>query len=41
MELQAGCQEEVAADPTLPLLVGVGIDVGEAVPVEDGFRGAA
>ena len=31
----------MAADPTLPLLVGVGIDVGEAVPVEGGFRGAA
>src|ERR671925_2122535 len=41
VELQAVCEEEVAADPTLPLLVGVGIDVGEAVPVEDGFRGAA
>jgi WD40 repeat protein/class 3 adenylate cyclase len=41
VELQAVCKEEVAADPTLPLLVGVGIDVGEAVPVEDGFRGAA
>jgi WD40 repeat protein/class 3 adenylate cyclase len=41
VELQAACEEEVAADPALPLLVGVGIDVGEAVPVEDGFRGAA
>jgi WD40 repeat protein/class 3 adenylate cyclase len=41
VELQAVCEEEVAADPTLPLLVGVGIDVGEAVPVEDGFRGAS
>jgi class 3 adenylate cyclase len=41
VELQAVCDEEVAADPTLPLLVGVGIEVGEAVPVEDGFRGAA
>ena len=41
VELQAVCEEEVAADPTLPLRVGVGIDVGEAVPVEDGFRGAA
>src|ERR687888_483403 len=41
VELQAVCEEEVAADPTLPLLVGVGIDVGKAVPVEDGFRGAA
>jgi adenylate cyclase len=41
VELQAVCEEEVADDPTLPLLVGVGIDAGEAVPVEDGFRGAA
>src|ERR671922_2193245 len=41
VELQAVCEEEVAADPTLPLLVGIGIDVGDAVPVEDGFRGAA
>jgi WD40 repeat protein/class 3 adenylate cyclase len=41
VELQAACKEEAAADPLLPLLVGVGIDVGEAVPVEDGFRGAA
>jgi WD40 repeat protein/class 3 adenylate cyclase len=41
VELQAACDEEVAADPTLPLLIGVGIDVGEAVPVEAGFRGAA
>jgi len=41
IELQAACAEEAADDPTLPLLVGVGIDVGEAVPVEGGFRGAA
>jgi WD40 repeat protein/class 3 adenylate cyclase len=41
LELQTACAEEAAADPTLPLLVGVGIDVGEAVPVEGGFRGAA
>jgi WD40 repeat protein/class 3 adenylate cyclase len=41
VDLQAACAEDVAADPTLPLRIGVGIDVGEAVPVEDGFRGAA
>jgi WD40 repeat protein/class 3 adenylate cyclase len=41
LELQAACQEEMAADPTLPLSVGVGIDSGQAVPVEDGFRGVA
>jgi WD40 repeat protein/class 3 adenylate cyclase len=41
IEFQAACREEATADPTLPLLVGIGIDAGEAVPVEDGFRGAA
>jgi len=40
-ELVAACGEETAADPQLPLLIGIGGDVGEAVPVEDGFRGAA
>ena len=40
-ELLAACADEAAVDPSLPLLVGVGIDLGEAVPVEDGFRGAA
>jgi WD40 repeat protein/class 3 adenylate cyclase len=41
LELQAACQEEMAVEPTLPLLVGIGIDAGEAVPVEGGFRGVA
>ena len=41
LELQAVCHEETAADPTLPLPVGIGIDAGDAVPVEDGFRGVA
>ena len=41
LELQATYAEETAADPSLPLAVGIGIDVGEAVPVEDGFRGVA
>jgi WD40 repeat protein len=40
IELLAACAEEEAADPTLPLHVGVGIDAGEAIPVEDGFRGS-
>ncbi len=40
IELQAACAEEETADPTLPLHVGIGIDAGEAVPVEDGFRGS-
>ena len=41
LELQAACQEETAADPTLPLPIGIGIDAGDAVPVEGGFRGVA
>ena len=41
VELQAACHEETAADPTLPLPVGIGIDAGDAVPVEGGFRGVA
>ncbi len=41
VELIAVCREEMEANPDLPLLVGVGIDSGPAVPVEDGFRGAA
>jgi len=41
LELQATCAEEIARDPTLPLLAGIGLAAGEAVPVEDGFRGAA
>ena len=40
-ELAAVCADEAAADGGLPLLVGAGIDVGEAVPLEGGFRGAA
>lgn len=41
LEFQATCSEETATEPMLPLTVGVGIDAGEAVPVEGGFRGAA
>jgi WD40 repeat protein/class 3 adenylate cyclase len=41
LELQEACREASAEDPELPLPVGVGIDVGEAVPVEDGYRGRA
>ena len=33
--------EETVGDPTLPLPVGIGLDVGEAVPVEGGYRGGA
>src|SRR5436309_2214882 len=40
-ELQATCSEESQADPAFPLPVGIGIDEGEAIPVEDGYRGVA
>ncbi|HEX5546044.1 MAG TPA: adenylate/guanylate cyclase domain-containing protein, partial [Ktedonobacterales bacterium] len=40
--LQARCAEEAAAHPDLPLAIGVGMDVGEPIPMEDGgYRGAA
>lgn len=42
MDLQQAFAEETDADPELPLNVGIGIDSGEAIPLEDGsFRGAA
>ena len=41
VEFQATCAEESEADPVFPLPVGIGIDSGEAVPVEDGYRGVA
>jgi class 3 adenylate cyclase len=40
--LQARCAEEAEAHPDLPLAIGVGMDVGEPIPMEDGgYRGAA
>lgn len=41
VELQDAFAHETAADPTLPLRVGIGLDSGEAVPVEEGYRGGA
>jgi WD40 repeat protein/energy-coupling factor transporter ATP-binding protein EcfA2 len=41
VELQAAFAAETSADPLLPLNVGIGLDAGEAVPVGDGYRGAA
>jgi len=41
VELQGRFVEETLADPTLPLAVGMGLDAGEAVPVEGGYRGGA
>ena len=39
--LQERFVEESIADPSLPLTVGIGLDAGEAVPVEGGYRGGA
>ncbi len=41
LEFQDACREAGEADPDLPLPVGIGVATGDAVPVEDGFRGAA
>ncbi len=39
--LQARYASETEKDPTLPLAVGIGLDAGEAVPLEGGYRGDA
>jgi hypothetical protein len=42
MDLQKQFAEETDNDPDLPMRVGIGIDSGEAIALEDGsFRGAA
>ena len=41
VELQQVYADELDLDPTLPLRVGIGLDAGEAVPVDGGFRGGA
>jgi class 3 adenylate cyclase/DNA-binding beta-propeller fold protein YncE len=41
VDLQQRFAEEMRADPSLPLQVGIGIDAGEAVRVERGYRGGA
>lgn len=41
LAMQTRFAEATEADPDLPLQVGIGLDVGEAVPVEDGYRGVA
>ncbi len=38
---QQRCADEIRADPSLPLRVGIGLDAGEAVAVEGGYRGGA
>lgn len=41
VDLQSRIAREIEVDPTLPLGAGIGLDVGEAVPVEGGYRGGA
>jgi class 3 adenylate cyclase len=41
LDLQQRFVEETLEQPELPLTVGIGLDAGEAVPVEGGYRGAA
>jgi WD40 repeat protein/class 3 adenylate cyclase len=41
IELQQRFVDETVADPSLPLAVGIGLDAGEAVAVDGGFRGGA
>ena len=41
VELQRRFVDATVADPAFPLAVGIGLDAGEAVPVEGGFRGGA
>lgn len=41
VNLQARFLEETMSEPEIPLGVGIGVDVGEAVPVEGGYRGGA
>lgn len=41
VELQAVFVDESSIEPDLPLTVGIGIDAGEAVAVEGGYRGGA
>jgi branched-chain amino acid transport system substrate-binding protein len=41
VELQRHFRARVDGEPVFPLGVGIGLDAGEAVPVEDGYRGGA
>ena len=40
VDLQRRFADELRADPSLPLRVGIGIDAGEAVAVAGGYRAA-
>src|SRR5215831_8098545 len=41
VDLQLVFADEIELDSSLPLRVGVGLDAGEAVPVDGGYRGGA
>jgi len=41
VELQSRFAQEEESDPSLPLKVGMGLDAGEAIPVQNGYRGRA
>jgi branched-chain amino acid transport system substrate-binding protein len=41
VELQTRFRERVDGQPAFPLGIGVGLDSGEAVPIEGGYRGGA
>jgi branched-chain amino acid transport system substrate-binding protein len=41
VELQIRFRERVEGQPIFPLGIGIGLAAGEAVPVEDGYRGGA
>ena len=41
IDLQQRFVEETLDQPELPLMVGIGLDAGEAVPVQGGYRGGA
>lgn len=41
IDLQERFAEETRTDPKMPLRVGIGLDVGEAIRVEEGYQGGA
>ncbi len=41
VDLQMRCVEETIARPELPLTIGIGLDAGEAVSIQGGYRGGA
>src|SRR5450759_1938375 len=41
VELQRRYSQETNAEPEMPFRVGIGLDAGEAIPVQGGYRGAA